>query len=54
MITQIVIVKKDCHANLDSFPFRYGFSEIEADFVVGLTGMPLGDFGVQNENYRSY
>ena len=27
MITQIVIVKKDRHANLDSFPFRYGFSE---------------------------
>jgi len=29
MITQIVIVKKDRHANLDSFPFRYGFSEAQ-------------------------
>mgnify|MGYP006095924137 CR=1 FL=1 len=29
MITQIVIVKKDRHANLDSFPFRYGFSEAD-------------------------
>ena len=27
MVTLIVIVKKDRHANLDSFPFRYGFSE---------------------------
>ena len=35
MITQIVIVKKDRHANLDSFPFRYGFSEIE-DFELSI------------------
>ena len=27
MITLIVVVKKNQHANLDSFPFRYGFSE---------------------------
>jgi hypothetical protein len=26
---KIVIVKKDRHANLDSFPFRYGFSEAD-------------------------
>ena len=26
---KIVIVKKDQHANLDSFPFRYGFSETD-------------------------
>ena len=29
MVSQIVIVKKDRHANLDSFPFRYGFSETD-------------------------
>ena len=35
MITQIVIVRKDRHADLDSFPFRYGFSEIE-DFELSI------------------
>jgi hypothetical protein len=35
MITLIVVVKKDQHANLDSFPFRYGFSE-NKDFKLSI------------------
>ena len=35
MITLIVVVKKNQHANLDSFPFRYGFSE-NKDFKLSI------------------
>ncbi len=35
MNTLIVIVKKNQHANLDSFPFRYGFSE-NKDFKLSI------------------
>ena len=35
MITQTVKVKKNQHANLDSFPFRYGFSE-NKDFKLSI------------------